>query len=89
MLAPYRVDHSREAYNLLDFIGDLGGVYEIIFQLFAIFISPITKYSFILRALQRLYIVKTKRKNLFKKASFEKKHNGKSEYKTLKRKIPE
>ena len=51
MLAPNKVEHTRQVYNGLDLIGDLGGVYEIIFTFFKLFIAPFSQFNFILKAL--------------------------------------
>jgi len=82
--------HVREAYNLMDLIGDLGGVLELMALLFSFIISPISEFSFFLKALEKLYLVKTKDNNFFPKAFKEaKKKNGRPKFKTFKRKIPD
>ena len=52
--------HKREVYSLLSLIGDLGGVLEIFVLLFIFIINPITDFSFKMKAIQKLYLVKTK-----------------------------
>jgi hypothetical protein len=42
--------HEREIYNLLDVIGEMGGVIEIIVIVFGVIVYPISKQSFILDA---------------------------------------
>ena len=53
-------------YDLLDFFGDLGGVFEVFKTMILFFILPISEHIFILRVLKRLFYVKTRDENLFK-----------------------
>ena len=69
-----RIEHSREIYNIMDLIGDLGGVMEIITTLCGIFIFPISEHSFTLKALESLYLGRTKDKKLFKKSNLKRKN---------------
>jgi len=50
-IASTKVAHSREVYNTLDLIGDLGGVLEVISLVFAVFLVPFSEHSFVLKAL--------------------------------------
>lgn len=56
----------RQVYNLLDLIGDLGGVIEIFMLLMSFIVSPISQFSFNMEALYTLYVAKTSDANLFK-----------------------
>ena len=56
--------HEREVYNVLDLIGELGGVIEIFVVFFGVLIFPISKQSFILEASSQLFKARTKDKNL-------------------------
>jgi hypothetical protein len=42
--------YEREVYNLVDLIGELGGVVEILVFVYGILIFPISKQSFTLEA---------------------------------------
>jgi len=42
--------YEREVYNLVDFIGEMGGVIEIFIMVFGLIIYPISKQSFIIKA---------------------------------------
>ena len=55
----------RAIYNLLDLFGDLGGVLEIFFAIFAVFIEPISEHSYVLTAISRLFYARTTVQNLF------------------------
>ena len=48
------IDNTREVYNVLDLLSDLGGVLEIISLVLGVFILPISEFSFILKAAKRL-----------------------------------
>lgn len=43
--------HTREVYSILELIGDLGGVLEIFVLVFVFLVSPITEYSFTMKAI--------------------------------------
>jgi len=58
--------HERRIYGMLDLLGDLGGVIEIIALGFSFFLSPNSKFAFIVKAIQKLYKAKTKETNLFR-----------------------
>ena len=60
------VKHSRQVYNFLDLLGDLGGVAEIIILVLGVAILPISSHSFQMRIFQRLYLAKTKDPSIFK-----------------------
>lgn len=59
MLEAETIRHIRYIYSLLDILGDLGGVTEVIMILFGFFLYPIAEHSFILQALRRLYKART------------------------------
>lgn len=65
MLEAERIKHVRETYRLLDILGDLGGVTEVIMLLFSFFLLPISEHSFILKALQKMYLARTRNQKLF------------------------
>ena len=50
-LANTKIVHQRSAYNILDLIGDLGGVFEIILFALSVFIGPFSEFSFNIKAL--------------------------------------
>lgn len=67
MLEAESIRHVRYIYSLLDILGDLGGVTEVIMLLFGFFLYPIAEHSFSLQALRRLYKARTKDNELFRK----------------------
>ena len=81
------ISHSREVYNLMDLIGDLGGVLEVITFMFGIFLVPISEFSFVIKALQKLYLARTTQTGLFKNDKMRKKKN-KTKFKTIKTLTP-
>lgn len=48
---------KRNAYSLNELIGDLGGVYEILFTVFAFLMSPFSRHSFIMSLLETNFLV--------------------------------
>lgn len=57
--------HVREVYNLLDVMGDIGGILEISMLLFGFFIFPISEHSFFLTAARLQFFARTKNTSLF------------------------
>ena len=51
--------HEHHVYNLLQMIGDLGGVKEIIVSIIGFFIMPLSTFAFQLKAFERLYFART------------------------------
>lgn len=60
-----RTDNERNVYNLMNFIGDIGGVVDVILLVLGIFINPFQEHSFVMKALKKLYLVKSKIKTPF------------------------
>lgn len=82
-LYEYEVLHEREIYNILDLVGDLGGIQGFFVLLVGIFIFPISEYSYNVKALEKLYLVDSKDTDMiFIKEDYKKKP------KTNKVKIP-
>ena len=59
------VKYTREVYTILDVLGDLGGIVEVIMIIFGFFLFPISEHSFYLKAARMLYYARTKDSNLF------------------------
>lgn len=51
--------NERAVYNLMNFIGDIGGVVDVILIFLGMFIYPFQEHSFKMKALKKLYLVKT------------------------------
>ena len=50
----------------MDLFGDIAGIYELIIGFLGTYISLFSKISFNIEAIQKMYFVKTKEKELFK-----------------------
>ena len=59
------VKHTRKIYGIIDLLGDLGGVTEIVMLVFGFFLFPISEHNFYLQATKRLFLAKTADDNLF------------------------
>lgn len=59
--------YERRIYNFFDLLGDLGGVSEIIILVFGIFLLPISRHSFTIKATKKLFLARTKLESLFGK----------------------
>jgi len=59
------MEHKRRVYNIIDLMGDIGGVLEIAMIMFGILLYPISEHSFILRATKNLFLARTKDTSMF------------------------
>lgn len=60
-----QIIHERRIYSIIDLMGDLGGVMEIVMVAFGIFMYGISEHSFYTRAIKKFYKVKTSDNKLF------------------------
>ena len=58
--------HNKDLYNFVDYLGDLGGLIEIIFFLAAFIIRPISRHSYFLKIISKLFFTKTSDDSLLK-----------------------
>lgn len=52
--------YERASYGIMDVLGDLGGVQEVIQFVLGVFLLPISHFCFHLSAIGKLFLVKTK-----------------------------
>lgn len=64
-LSEVKIEHTREIYNLLDVIGDLGGVIDIVILLIGFFVFPYSEHNFYLKAIQKMFLARTKNNSIF------------------------
>ena len=64
-LQPEQVLHQRSIYGVIDLLGDLGGVTEVIMILFGFFLYPISEHSFILKVSKKMFLGRTKDEQMF------------------------
>ena len=57
--------HNKEVYTLIDCLGDLGGLIEIIMFISALIMTPISFHSYIIKAISKLYTARTKDDKVF------------------------
>jgi hypothetical protein len=57
--------HSKEVYTLVDCLGDLGGLIEIIMKIACFIITPIAYHSYVLKTISKLFVARTKDSSLF------------------------
>ena len=61
------VNHSRVSYNLIDLLSFIGGVTNILRNIFGIILFTVSQYSFTMQAMRYLYVATTKKEFLFKR----------------------
>ena len=88
-ISDQQVVHERKVYGILDLLGEMGGVLDILVSILGIFLFLITEYSFILKALEKLYLAKTSDRLLFQKFQQKKKNMKKNKFLTMKKVLPE
>ena len=52
--------HQREVYSFLDFVSDIGGVFDLIILAVGFFFKRISEFSFKLKFIQKMYRIKKK-----------------------------
>lgn len=57
---------SREVYNFLDILGDLGGMLGLFQSFVAFFVLPISEFSFNLEMINHLFMAKTSDQSILK-----------------------
>jgi hypothetical protein len=63
------IENSREVYNVLEILGDLGGVLEVVIAIVGLFFYPISHHRFVLKALKKLFLARTHDSQLFSKTN--------------------
>lgn len=61
--------HSRTVYGVIDLLGDLGGVLEVIMVFTGAIFLPLSEHHFILQAAKRMFIARTKDPTIFQDKS--------------------
>lgn len=64
--------YSRTIYGLLDVFGDFGGLLEVVMGVLALIISPWVEFQFNVKAIQKLYSVRTQKNSTFRKSAAKK-----------------
>ena len=64
-LMPEQVSHKRRIYAVLDLMGDLGGVLELILLVLGLLLLPISEHSFYIETIKTLFFARTKDPDLF------------------------
>ena len=59
------IKHKRNTYDLLDLLGDIGGIVEVLLICFVFVMDPISHFSFLNKAGHKLFLAKTKDNHLF------------------------
>jgi len=62
------------------FIGDIGGVTEIVMLMFGFFVLPFSEFSFNLKAMKKLFLVRTTEQDLFEECG-KQEHSLKTDFK--------
>jgi hypothetical protein len=57
--------YSRTSFSTMDFLGDIGGVLGILFPIVGLMVQSFSEHKFILKALKKLYLVKTRDTYMF------------------------
>jgi hypothetical protein len=73
-LDPIEILHSREVYHIMDLIGDIGGVLEVFITIFGILLFPVSEHSFVMKALEKLFLARTLDDSMFVKTKLIKKN---------------
>jgi len=55
-----RIEHVREVYTFYNLLGDLGGIQGLIVGFWGFFLFSWSEFTFTIKALQKLYLVRSK-----------------------------
>ena len=70
-----KTTYQRDIYDIIDLFASLGGIHDIFISVLGILIFPISKFSYHMKVFEKLYLVKTKYKDLMNIKSMKKKNN--------------
>lgn len=59
----------REAYDINNLLGDLGGVVRVLLSMFGVLIYPLNHYLFVINSARKLYLARTREQNIFEDPS--------------------
>ena len=65
-LMNHQMDHERACYDIVQLLGDIGGVIEFVMVLSAMILSPYSEFIYLTKALKKLYLARTRDKHLFR-----------------------
>lgn len=71
MLDPRVEMHTRQISNVLDLLGELGGVLDVMVLLVFFFVAPVAEHSYFMAVFNKLYLAKTKSSNVFKNKKYQ------------------
>ena len=52
------IEHEREIYGILNLMGDIGGIHDISIFALSLFLIPLARHSFNLKAISKMYLIK-------------------------------
>ena len=67
MLSYNQLTHRRTSYNLLLLFGDIGGIGRALTFIFSLLLIGYSDFSFKMKAIEKLYIAKTKETGIIEK----------------------
>jgi hypothetical protein len=59
------IAHERKIYGIFDALGDFGGVVQVLEGIAFILLGPVSSMNFYLRAIQKLFLARTKEDLIF------------------------
>ena len=65
-IGPASILYQRISYSLIEVAKDVGGLTNVLIVIFSLLNMPFAHFSSFIKSLKRLYLVRTKDKNLFK-----------------------
>lgn len=78
---PVGKKHIRIVYNIFNLIGDIAGIYELLASLMGYFVCKLTYYNFVLTAIKKYFLIKSKHSHIFDEKKFKKKNANEKELK--------
>lgn len=72
LMSENQTNHTRKTYDLFDVLSDFGGLYIVVMAVLTFILAPWGEFNFIVKAIQKLYNVKTKRQSIFRRSQSQK-----------------
>lgn len=74
--------HTRQIYGLLDIFGDFGGLLDFLSLIIGVIFAPWSEFKFLTKAIEKLYLVRTRSRFVFRKSEADKHNNRLSHIKS-------
>ena len=65
VISDTQIDHTRKSFGVFDLMGAIGGFERNLTLICIFFLKPIAQHNYLLKAIQKLYLAKTRKNEVF------------------------